>query len=77
MSMKGLSKVISSENGKIYCFFNGTYKVIREYESLMRLIKDEDSMYSNLISSGFQIKKRSLYLDDGPKFILEVDLNYR
>ena len=75
--MKGVSKVIDSKNGKIYCFFNGSYKIIREYENLVELFEDETNIYCNLITSGFSIKKRRLFLRDDSKFILEVDLKYR
>ena len=75
--MKGVSKVIDSKNGKIYCFFNGSYKIIREYENLVKLFEDESSIYRNLINSGFLIKNRRLFLKDDLKFILEVDLKYR
>ena len=75
--MKGVSKVIDSKNGKIYCFFNGSYKIIREYENLVKLFEDESSIYCNLINSGFLIKNRRLFLKDDLKFILEVDLKYR
>ena len=50
-NMKGVSKVIDSENGKIYCFFNGSYKIIREYENLVELFEDETNIYCNLITS--------------------------
>ena len=75
--MKGVSKVIDSKNGKIYCYFNGSYKIVREYENLVELFVDENSIYRNLITSGFSIKNRRLFLRDDSKFILEVDLKYR
>lgn len=75
--MKGVSKVIDSKNGKIYCFFNGSYKIVREYENLVKVFVDENSIYRNLITSGFSIKNRRLFLRDDSKFILEVDLKYR
>ena len=75
--MKGVSKVIDSKNGKIYCFFNGSYKIVREYENLVKVFVDENSIYRNLITNGFSIKNRRLFLRDDSKFILEVDLKYR
>ena len=75
--MKGVSKVIDSKNGKIYCFFNGSYKIVREYENLVKVFVDENSIYRNLITSGFSIKNRRLFLRDDSKFILEVYLKYR
>ena len=75
--MKGVSKVIDSKNGKLYCFFNGSYKIVREYENLVKVFVDENSIYRNLITNGFSIKNRRLFLRDDSKFILEVDLKYR
>ena len=75
--MKGVSKVIDSKDGKIYCYFNGTYKVVREYKDLVKLFEDENDIYSNLIQSGFLIRERKLFLGNNSKFILEVDLEYR
>ena len=60
--MKEVSKVIDSENGKIYCYFDGTYKLEKEYSCLATLLQDEDALYRNLLKNGFIVIDTNLYM---------------